>query len=140
MASLHTSAERGRQFSQKFTCARYFTALCTNCVGAGDSSYGAYFEGHTVLQNVHSTSAVCAYIWPPGGAQCDRWCRLCRKLRPPHAEFWGLTPILWMPICRDDQPLQYAKSSRETCPPFLLYKSSKMSPFFHSVRHWHLCS
>ena len=71
MASLYMSADRGRQFSRKSICSRNLRAFCAHCVGDGGPNYGAPFKGHVVVQNAHSTGAVCVYILPPAGAQCQ---------------------------------------------------------------------
>ena len=92
VASLHTSADRGRQFCQKSKFARYLTAFCANCVGGEGPWYGAHCNGHVVLQNAHSVSAVCAYILPPGGAQCGDNASYVENSGLPHAQIWGLTP------------------------------------------------
>ena len=92
VASLHTSADRGRQFSQKLTCAQYLDALCRNCVGGGGSSYGAYFAGHVVLQIVHSASAVCAYIGRQRARNFTDDAGFVEIFVLPHAQIRGRTP------------------------------------------------
>jgi len=92
VASLHTSADRGRQFSQKFTYARNLTALCTNRVGDGGSRYGAHFEGHVVLQIVHSASAVCAYVGRQRARNVTDDAGYVENFVLPNAQTWGLTP------------------------------------------------
>ena len=108
MACLHTSADRGSQFSQKFTYARYLTALCTNCVGGGGSRYGAHFEGHAQV--------------------------LSKTLSSPTPKFGGGPLIFECQIVRPPNPYKTQKVRGRNVPPFLLYKSSKMSPFFHKIR------
>ena len=92
VARLYTSADRGRQFSQKFTYSRYLTVLCTNCVGGGGSSYIAHFEVRVVLQNAHSASVVCACIVRQRARNITDDAGYVENFVLLHAQIRGLTP------------------------------------------------
>ena len=92
MASLHTSADSGRQFSPKSKFARYLTAFCANCVGGGGPWYGAHCNGHVVLQNAHSVSAVCAYIGRQRARNIGDNASYVENFVVPYAQIRGLTP------------------------------------------------
>jgi len=63
------------------------------------------------------------------GAQCERWCWLCRKLCPPHVQIWSLAPYFWMSVGFDSQSYKTQNVTRRNAPSFAVGKFEKVPIF-----------